>query len=190
MREIRLRSPEIRGFLVSRAQTALQETGFYEGEITGTYDILTAQAVWRAKYWLGFTPDHVYTEDLRAVLLEERFPLRNRLRRWWRVKTYRRNEDYIWYLANVGRDITFPYEDEFLPFLWYRASLGEKLSITLNPRKGDLALLDLDGDGEPDKLGIFICWLEGRLTFTTIEKDGVLKKEERLVHQATFVRER
>lgn len=56
-------------------QVELQKRKYYEGAIDGVYGVLTAQAVYRAKYWLGYLkPDHVAGDLLFSYLEGKRKP--------------------------------------------------------------------------------------------------------------------
>lgn len=72
-----LSSPYKSGPDVKRAQTLLGKNpqgDFYDGEIDGEYGPLTAQATFRAKYWLGYNDGNlsqVYGQDLERFLVGE-----------------------------------------------------------------------------------------------------------------------
>lgn len=66
---MRLTSPHIKGKAVRDLQQLLKDKGYYNGKIDGEYGELTAQAVQRAKYWLGYAkPDQVAGPKLTAFL--------------------------------------------------------------------------------------------------------------------------
>jgi hypothetical protein len=72
-----LTSPYVSGPSVKVAQRALAKNpfgNFYDGEIDGEYGELTAQATYRAKYWVGYKDanlSHAYGEDLHRFLTGE-----------------------------------------------------------------------------------------------------------------------
>src|SRR5213075_805411 len=58
-RVMMLTSPLMRGPDVERLQTDLKLAGHLQDTVDSEFGPLTAQAVYRAKYWLGYkTPDH------------------------------------------------------------------------------------------------------------------------------------
>lgn len=60
MKTYHVTSPNIKDDHVLAIQTQLQKLGYYHGALDSEYGILTSQAVFRAKYWLGYAkPDHV-----------------------------------------------------------------------------------------------------------------------------------
>ncbi len=66
-----LTSPETTGAAVKRLQRALRKTGYLDGPADGTFGPLTAQACFRAKWWLGYPEekiDHVGGAQLLALL--------------------------------------------------------------------------------------------------------------------------
>jgi hypothetical protein len=68
-RVLALVSPLEHGNDVAAFQRALTARSYYHGEITGKYDELTAQAAYRAKYWLGYAkPDHIAGDRLYGYL--------------------------------------------------------------------------------------------------------------------------
>lgn len=75
MQNLMLTTPNMRSNAVRNAQLLLNDNqfgDFYEGEVDSTYGTLTAQAVYRAKYWLGYRkPNQVYGDSLRKHLLGE-----------------------------------------------------------------------------------------------------------------------
>lgn len=69
MKTIILTSPHVRGPRVEHLQNLLQQKLWFGGEIDGDYGPLTAQAVYRAKFWLGYVkPDQVAGDLLVAYL--------------------------------------------------------------------------------------------------------------------------
>jgi hypothetical protein len=66
----RLRSPEAKGPAVKKLQRFLINGGYLpHGSDDGEYGIITAQAVYRAKYWLGYArPDRVAGTQLMMYL--------------------------------------------------------------------------------------------------------------------------
>jgi hypothetical protein len=66
MRTLKLTSPFLRGDDVRRLQQGLVKHGYLKGAADGVYGPLTAQGVFRAKYWLGYrVPD----QSASALLL-------------------------------------------------------------------------------------------------------------------------
>jgi len=56
-------------------QSALKSRGYLHDRLDGEYGPLTAQAAYRAKYWLGYQhPDHAAGERLLNYLLEKKQP--------------------------------------------------------------------------------------------------------------------
>lgn len=65
-----LHSPHLRSPAVTALQTILRTRGYYHGTVDGEFGILTSQAVYRAKYWMGYPkPDHVAGPVLMSYLL-------------------------------------------------------------------------------------------------------------------------
>jgi hypothetical protein len=70
-----LTTPLMRGDDVKMLQARLQRHGFLKDPADGEYGILTAQAVYRAKFWLGYTkPDQVAAALLMSYLGDTRKP--------------------------------------------------------------------------------------------------------------------
>jgi hypothetical protein len=68
-RVLALVSPLEHGNDVKAFQNALTANKYYHGAIDGHYGPLTAQAAYRAKYWLGYSkPDHVAGDRLYGYL--------------------------------------------------------------------------------------------------------------------------
>lgn len=66
---MRLTSPHTKGPEVRRLQSLLKDKGYYSHKVDGEYGPSTAQAVYRAKYWLGYAkPDQVAGKKLLAFL--------------------------------------------------------------------------------------------------------------------------
>ena len=64
-----LHSPHMKGPHVRVLQELLQKRGFYHGALDGEFGLLTYQAVYRAKYWLGYAkPDHLAGDVLLGFL--------------------------------------------------------------------------------------------------------------------------
>lgn len=91
-RILALTTPPMRGADVTRLQRLLDNGKFgdflHKSSIDGEYGPYTAQAVWRAKYWLGYAkPDHRAGAKLIAYL-GGRTPLSAamRARRLWRLR--------------------------------------------------------------------------------------------------------
>lgn len=70
-RTLVLTSPHMTGDDVKYAQRVLtKHGGYYQGKATGEYDPLTAQAAYRAQYWLGYaTPKQTFGTSLEKLLL-------------------------------------------------------------------------------------------------------------------------
>jgi hypothetical protein len=69
MRTLHLVSPHMKGPDVENVQHLLMRHGFYTGKVDGDFGPLTAQAVYRAKYRLGYPkPDQVAGDLLCAYL--------------------------------------------------------------------------------------------------------------------------
>lgn len=68
-RALLLTSPHEKGHDVEAFQRALTKRGYYHGPINGIYDVPTAQAAFRAQYWLGYLhPSHVAGDKLYGYL--------------------------------------------------------------------------------------------------------------------------
>jgi hypothetical protein len=68
-RPLILTTPQMTGPDVEFAQRLLKRRGFYDGEITGEFDVLTAQACFRAQYRLGYArPKQGFGTPLEKLL--------------------------------------------------------------------------------------------------------------------------
>ena len=68
-RTLLLTSPHMRGGDVQSAQRLLKSAGYYGGEIDGDFGPLSAQACYRAQYWLGYvTPKQAFGPSLGKLL--------------------------------------------------------------------------------------------------------------------------
>jgi peptidoglycan hydrolase-like protein with peptidoglycan-binding domain len=92
-RPLVLTTPLMRGNAVRNAQYLLKNNKygkFYTGEVDGIYGTQTAQAVYRAKYWLGYPEKDInkaYFTQIRSYLLEEKkLPYWYQYRRKQRLK--------------------------------------------------------------------------------------------------------
>lgn len=64
-----LHTPLMRSPNVRILQDLLKKRGFYHGSLDGVFGELTSQAVYRAKYWLGYAkPDHLAGDVLLTFL--------------------------------------------------------------------------------------------------------------------------
>lgn len=82
-----LHSPHLRSPAVAELQTLLKAKGFYHGGIDHEFGILTSQAVYRAKYWLGYPkPDHVAGPVLTSYLKGTKTPASYRVFRTLRQR--------------------------------------------------------------------------------------------------------
>jgi peptidoglycan hydrolase-like protein with peptidoglycan-binding domain len=69
-RTLVLTTPHMEGDDVKYAQRLLAKNGYYDGEIGGEFGPLTAQAAYRAQYWLGYaTPKQAFGTPLEKFLL-------------------------------------------------------------------------------------------------------------------------
>jgi peptidoglycan hydrolase-like protein with peptidoglycan-binding domain len=74
-RSFHLTTPHLHGPDVLALQWLLQQRGYFHGERDGDYGPLTAQAVYRAKFWRGYRkPDKAAGDMLVAYLKNERKP--------------------------------------------------------------------------------------------------------------------
>jgi len=74
-RTLALTTPHMSGDDVKYAQNLLKRAGYYKGESGGEFGPLTAQACFRAKYWLGYaTPDQAFGSALEKLLLGKTQP--------------------------------------------------------------------------------------------------------------------
>lgn len=82
LRTLHLTTPLMRGDDVKMLQARLQRHGFLKDPADGEYGILTAQAVYRAKFWLGYTkPDQVAAALLMSYLGDTRKPTATMVKR-------------------------------------------------------------------------------------------------------------
>lgn len=73
MRTLHLTTPHMHGDDVKHLQSQLEYHKWYDGVLDGEYGLYTAQAVYRAKYWLGYlNPDQVAGDALLHYLLGRR----------------------------------------------------------------------------------------------------------------------
>jgi hypothetical protein len=222
-----LTSPPMSGDEVRETQLMLRHNpyGMFEpGSVEGVYDELTANAVRRAKYWLGYPEsqiDETCDDRLRRILAgEEELPATwraNRARRlararegvlWeraWQVATEElgRREDppgskrtpySLWYgvlgpwgvmfasfcYAQAGSRSFRPRACyAYAPYMLDDAHRNRnELSVTREPLRGDIALVDVDGDGRPERAALFDEWQDaGRDIFSTVEGDVGLDGE-------------
>jgi peptidoglycan hydrolase-like protein with peptidoglycan-binding domain len=126
MRDLFLTTPHVRGDDVSHLQELLRVCGYLKDKVDGEFGIMTAQAVHRAKYWLGYRkPDQHAGELLVSYLAGVKKPSlamrsRARLRKKrasevpLRVKAYRA-------LAAHEGEKEKPRGSNKIPFasLWY-----------------------------------------------------------------------
>jgi peptidoglycan hydrolase-like protein with peptidoglycan-binding domain len=69
-RTLVLTSPHLDGEDVEYAQRLLAKPSYYTGKIDGEFGPLSAQAAYRAQYWLGYaTPKHAFGTSLERLLL-------------------------------------------------------------------------------------------------------------------------
>ncbi|HUK94460.1 MAG TPA: hypothetical protein VLU96_05325 [Gaiellaceae bacterium] len=69
-RTLSLTTPHMTGDDVKYAQNLLKRAGYYKAGSGGEFGPLTAQACYRAKYWLGYaTPDQTFGTSLEKHLL-------------------------------------------------------------------------------------------------------------------------
>ena len=75
-RTLVLTSPHMTGDDVKYAQRVLRKHGgYYEGKADGEYGPLTAQAAYRAQYWMGYTtPKQTFGTALEKLLLGQAKP--------------------------------------------------------------------------------------------------------------------
>ena len=73
MKTLKLTSPLMSGLDVEKLQKLLRDKGMYKGNIDGAYGPVTAQAVYRAKHYLGYAkPDKVAGDLLVSYLSGKR----------------------------------------------------------------------------------------------------------------------
>jgi hypothetical protein len=126
VKTLKLTSPYMRGPEVLRLQKAMAKKGWLKGERDSVYGPLTAQAVHRSKYWLGYaTPDQTAAELLLAYL-EGKKPLtpemnrRAAARKQMAQQTPVRQKALNWLTAKVG-DKEHPAGSNRVPWAseWY-----------------------------------------------------------------------
>lgn len=70
-----LTTPLTQNDAVKAVQRLLAKAGYFHGTVDGVYGPLTAQAVYRAKYWIGYPkPDHYAGDQLYGFLDGSRKP--------------------------------------------------------------------------------------------------------------------
>src|SRR6266511_4137911 len=73
LRTLAITTPFMHGKDVLALQWLLLQRGYFHETRDGEYGPATAQAVYRAKYWLGYRkPDHIAAELLVSYLKHER----------------------------------------------------------------------------------------------------------------------
>jgi hypothetical protein len=195
---------------------------FDPGEPEGAYDLRTASAVRRAKYWLGYPEpeiDEFADTTLRELLAGGVLPttyaeLRDkRLNRaettllWDAALTVAREElgrrernvdskrvpATLWYGILCPWSVVFPcycyaqagsiafhsgLRYAYAPYLLDDARRGHHfLSVTEEPLRGDIALIDHDKDGIADRAALFDGWTGDESMFDAIEGDIGLEGE-------------
>jgi peptidoglycan hydrolase-like protein with peptidoglycan-binding domain len=216
MRTLILVSPHMTGEDVEYAQRLLSEPGYYTGEINGEFDALTAQASYRAQYWLGYAnPKQAFGTNLEKFLLgrakpspeaKKRIaerkkapaatPLREQaleemkkfvglveqppgsnnvpdINRWWGLG------DDAWcarcvskaYILAGSTAFSRGRNYQYVPTIVGDArSARNGLSITPNPKPGDLVCFDWDGSNfatGDNHVGMFVAGTNAK--FSTIE---------------------
>ena len=74
-RTLVLTTPHIKADDVKYAQRLLTKNGYYDGKVDGEFGPLTAQAAYRAQYWLGYaTPKQTFGTVLEKFLLGKTQP--------------------------------------------------------------------------------------------------------------------
>lgn len=74
-RTLVLTTPHMDGDDVKYAQNLLKKAGYYGGPVSGEFDQLTAQAAYRAQFWLGYaTPKQAFGTNLEKFLLGKSQP--------------------------------------------------------------------------------------------------------------------
>jgi peptidoglycan hydrolase-like protein with peptidoglycan-binding domain len=74
-RTLVLTTPHMDGDDVKYAQNLLKKNGYYNGPVNGEFDQLTAQAAYRAQFWLGYTtPKQGFGTNLEKLLLGKAQP--------------------------------------------------------------------------------------------------------------------
>lgn len=87
----------------------------------------------------------------------------------------------------------------YCPYMQADAKAGRNnLTVTKNPKKGDIVLLDFNGDGVPDHVELFHKWTVARSQFMTIggntsinaagsqSNGGAVARKERSIHNVTI----
>jgi peptidoglycan hydrolase-like protein with peptidoglycan-binding domain len=74
-RTLRLTTPHMTGDDVKQAQKLLKKAGYYDARVGGEFGPLTAQASYRAQYWLGYAkPQQTFGNRLENFLLRKTKP--------------------------------------------------------------------------------------------------------------------
>ena len=216
-RTLALTSPHMTGDDVRYAQNLLRTRGgYYTAKSDGEFGPLTAQACYRAQYWLGYaTPAQTFGTNLEKLLLgktrltpeaKKRIALRKRraqlkplrekalaqmqrfvglsehppgsnhvpeINGWWG------RGDGAWcarcvskaYITAGSRAFVRGRDYQYVPTLVADARAGRNgLTVTLEPRPGDLVCYDWDGSNfasDKNHVGMFVSGSRG--SFKTIE---------------------
>ncbi len=79
---------------------------------------------------------------------------------------------YAWVLAQTGYLSAIGTVERVVQLAWVPSALKVWTQLglkTTSPLPGDAVIFNYDGQGDPDHIGMFICWLVPGLVFLTIE---------------------
>jgi predicted chitinase len=215
-RTLVLTTPHIKGDDVAYAQRLLTKNGYYDGKVDSEFGPLTAQAAYRAQYWLGYaTPKQTFGTALEKFLLGKTQPAADAKKRIaqrkkaqaakpLREKALAKMEKFVgltehpagsnnvpeingwWGGGNVAwcaRTVSKAYIEsgskafsrgrnyQYVPTIVADARAARNgLTVTLNPKPGDLVCYDWDGSNfrsGDNHIGMFKSGT--RTNFETIE---------------------
>lgn len=219
-RVLALTSPHLQGADVRHLQQALQQNAFDKdylqtAQVDGDFGPLTAQAVYRAEYWLGYakpvqfcgTPLPRYLRGELALTTAMQANRKGRLAKAaaadpLRVKAFKEALTHVglrespagsnmqmfgsWYGMNgvawCAEFVSYCYAAAgsknvakrqrwaYCPYMVNAARSGSNgMTITKQPKQGDIVLYDWDNDGTADHVGLFDRWIVQGHTFASVE---------------------
>ncbi len=219
METLSITTPFTEGDTVRHAQELLAKNKygkFYKGKINGVFDLETARACKRAKYWLGYTDaglDPIFGNKLEALLAGEKaLPAANAKRRTARLSADKQKPmreqafaeakkhlgvqeapkdsnkvlfskwygvqgpwcamfvSYCYAEAGASKSFRKGLKWAYCPSVLESARAGENhLSITDDPKRGDIVLYQFDQDANADHIGLFERFTDKSGNFTAIE---------------------
>lgn len=219
-RVLALTTPHMQGADIRHLQEALKTNSFdtdylQKAAVDGDFGPLTAQAVYRAEYWLGYakpvqfcgTPlpaflrgdatitramadkrkariatsaaakplrEKAFLEALTHVGVKESPPGSNLnpFGRWYGMNGVPWCAEFVsyCYAAAGSKNIAKGSRWAYCPFIVNAARAGHNgLTVTRDPKRGDIVLYDWDHDGTADHVGLFDHWIANGSTFASVE---------------------